>query len=84
MQKKLIKRGLTIPFADKGKVLKACKVDITERNTSIAKKRCLRKEIKNLLDMDVIERVPRGTKVYEKYIFSIKKPSGKLRIIFST
>ena len=79
---KLIKRGLTIPFADKGKVLKACKVDITERNTSIAKKRCLRKEVKNLLDMDVIERVPRGTKVYENYIFGIKKPSGKLRIIF--
>ena len=78
----LIKRGLVIPFIDNIKVQKACRVDIKERKTSFHKMSLLSKEIKELLDMDVIERVLKGTKVYENYIFCIKKPSGKLRVIF--
>ena len=79
---KIIKRGLTIPFDDKAKVYKACKVDIEERKTSKVKKNDLLYEIKKLLQMNIIERVPRGTKVFENHVFCVKKPTGKLRVIF--
>lgn len=78
----LIKRGLTIPFYDKLKIQKACRLNINERPTSTSKQKLLHKEIKDLLKLNVIERVPCGTKVYENYIFTKLKPSGKVRVIF--
>ena len=79
---KLIKRGITLPFSDFAKVNKACKLDIQERKTSKARRRILSKEIEDLLKTKVIEKVPRGTKVFENHIFSKVKSNGKIRVIF--
>ena len=78
----LIQQGLKLPFTDKHKVMKACKVNIEERPASKAKKALLRGEVQSLLNQEVIEKVPKGVRVYENHIFVIKKPSGKLRVIF--
>ena len=67
----LIKNGLKLPFKNKKKIFKACKFNISERPTSLPKSKVLKKEVKNLLKQDVIERVPKGVKVFENYIFTV-------------
>ena len=49
---------------------------------SSKKRKVLRKEIKDLLSQDVIEIAPANTPLFENYIFSMVKPSGKIRVIF--
>ena len=79
---RIIERGLTIPFSDKLRVKRLCKFNISPRKTSVKKRKVLRKEIKSLLAQGVIERAPLNVPLFENYIFSVKKPSGKIRIIF--
>ena len=79
---KLIKHGLTIPFRNKLKVNKLCKRNISARKSSRKNSKILRKEIKSHLHQQVIERAKSNIPLFENYIFTKLKPSGKYRVIF--
>ena len=79
---KLIKRGLTIPFADKLAVNRLCKKNILPRKSTRKNSKILRREIKSLLEQSVIEKAKPNVLLFENYIFAKPKPSGKIRVIF--
>ena len=78
---KIIEQGLIVPFRSKIKVNSLCKKKIFPRNTSKKNKLRIRKEVKSLLEQDVIERAPYNIALYENHLFCITKASGKLRVI---
>ena len=79
---KLIQRGLTVPFSDKRKVNRLCKRNIRSRKTSKTNRIKLRRELKDLLTMQVIERITEDIPLFENHIFCKTKPNGKIRVIF--
>ena len=78
----IISRGLTIPFINKQASLRLMKDKGQVRQYDNNKRRSLDKECDRLLELGVIETLPRDAYIYFNHVFFNVKPNGTIRLIF--
>ena len=78
----IISRGVRLPFSNKLKAQRLLKKFDKVRFYSHNKRKTLEEECDRLLDLGVIEEIPRTSFYFSNHIFYKIKPDGTIRLIF--
>lgn len=78
----IIKKGVRLPFKDKKIAQRSLKKHGISRYYSPRKRQVLEEECDRLLNLGVLEQIPRDSIFYSNHIFYKVKPDGKIRLIF--